>query len=411
MPTVGQYSILSTFLMIGLVIAIVVVIIILVQRDGQGDLGNSPNEFPLPKKSQNGKTSTYNRALKLEPSDFMNEMNMVDFAGYDPTQGKIKYASRTQSYNQWYCDGGFRGDHLVYDTFDNDPNYWCSETGGNCPPGVTANCKQGSSGVSTDPDCPKYPCWGAWNDLVNVSPCSSGQSGCVDNTLQMAIGTAPWQLYNPADNAPGPSIAPKIPNKSKLAQKISLPYEGRWAPRLESRYIFNGGLFVMDIVNIPFGKSVWPAWWFTSADVTPWTKQDGASYGFGGRPWPRFGEIDVIEVINDEPYVFSTLHNRGDHCGGIAMGPTDANQDSACKQWPPPLPNCWATIKFNYMDLLLAPSGGLASTYYDPNKSGINIPRGRNPGNLIVRREEVNGAVRVDIPQRRPHPVTIVTKV
>ena len=51
-----------------------------------------------------------------------------------------------------------------------------------------------------------------------------------------------------------------------------------------------GYLFVIDLLHMPQGCGTWPAWWFV------------------GPNWPSGGEIDVIEGVNNQTSVQTTLH-------------------------------------------------------------------------------------------------------
>jgi len=46
---------------------------------------------------------------------------------------------------------------------------------------------------------------------------------------------------------------------------------------------YNGGLFIADFERMPFGCSLWPAYW-----------------SFGTDSWPANGEIDILEGVNDQ---------------------------------------------------------------------------------------------------------------
>ena len=51
--------------------------------------------------------------------------------------------------------------------------------------------------------------------------------------------------------------------------------------RLTSTTTFNGGLFIADFARMPFGCSLWPAYW-----------------SYGVLDWPQDGEIDILEGVN-----------------------------------------------------------------------------------------------------------------
>jgi len=65
---------------------------------------------------------------------------------------------------------------------------------------------------------------------------------------------------------------------------------GRDSIRLTSNQAWNGGLFIMDLRNMPTGCGTWPAWWLV------------------GPNWPNSGEIDIIEGVNVNTQDSTTLH-------------------------------------------------------------------------------------------------------
>lgn len=71
----------------------------------------------------------------------------------------------------------------------------------------------------------------------------------------------------------------------------SLPLDApRNSVRISSPDNFNGGLFVADILFMPYGCSVWPAYWSV------------------GPKWPNGGEIDLIEGVNEAATNQITVH-------------------------------------------------------------------------------------------------------
>ncbi|CAG7847908.1 SubName: Full=Related to endo-1,3(4)-beta-glucanase {ECO:0000313/EMBL:CCA72624.1} [Serendipita indica DSM 11827] len=60
--------------------------------------------------------------------------------------------------------------------------------------------------------------------------------------------------------------------------------------RIHTAKSYGQGLFIADILQMPYGCSVWPAFWSNGAN------------------WPAGGEIDVIEMIHNSTSNQSTLH-------------------------------------------------------------------------------------------------------
>ena len=61
--------------------------------------------------------------------------------------------------------------------------------------------------------------------------------------------------------------------------------------RLEGKTLFNSGLFILDVQHMPVGCGVWPAFWMTNE-----------------KHWPKWGEVDIMEGINNQPMAKTALH-------------------------------------------------------------------------------------------------------
>ncbi|KAJ8092417.1 hypothetical protein PM082_023872 [Marasmius tenuissimus] len=86
--------------------------------------------------------------------------------------------------------------------------------------------------------------------------------------------------------------------------------------RIESKKMYGKGLFIADFEAMPFGCSIWPAWW---------------SYSF--TDYPEGGEIDVIEGVNNQPYNDMTFWRAGGQCNFPASalaGTADIVNQTAC---------------------------------------------------------------------------------
>uniref|UniRef100_A0A7S1D1E6 GH16 domain-containing protein n=1 Tax=Cyclophora tenuis TaxID=216820 RepID=A0A7S1D1E6_CYCTE len=69
----------------------------------------------------------------------------------------------------------------------------------------------------------------------------------------------------------------------------------RLSLRLEGKTLFSSGLFIIDLQHMPEGCGVWPAFWLTNE-----------------KHWPHWGEVDIIEGIDNQPMVKTALHtSRG----------------------------------------------------------------------------------------------------
>ena len=68
---------------------------------------------------------------------------------------------------------------------------------------------------------------------------------------------------------------------------------GRSSIRLQSTKSYNRGLFIADVLHVPFACGAWPAMWL-----------------LGQQTWPQGGEIDIIEGVNAAPNNSMTLHTN-----------------------------------------------------------------------------------------------------
>ncbi|KAJ7161598.1 glycoside hydrolase family 16 protein [Mycena filopes] len=80
--------------------------------------------------------------------------------------------------------------------------------------------------------------------------------------------------------------------------------DNRDSIRIGSPKSYNSGLFIADIWAMPHGPTVWPAYWTVGPD------------------WPRNGEIDIIEGVNDSPTNQMTLHTSA----GCALATSAASK-------------------------------------------------------------------------------------
>ncbi|KAF2642369.1 hypothetical protein P280DRAFT_395567 [Massarina eburnea CBS 473.64] len=80
--------------------------------------------------------------------------------------------------------------------------------------------------------------------------------------------------------------------------------DGRASVRLQSKKLYNRGLFVLDLVHMPASTcGSWPSFWTLGS----------------AKPWPENGEIDIIEAVNTDTTNHMTLHTS-DGCSITGAG-------------------------------------------------------------------------------------------
>ncbi|KAJ7084326.1 glycoside hydrolase family 16 protein [Mycena belliarum] len=78
--------------------------------------------------------------------------------------------------------------------------------------------------------------------------------------------------------------------------RVSSADPGRKSVRITSPSAYADSVLVLDLWHMPTGCGTWPAWWTVS--------QKG--------PWPRGGEIDIIEGVNQNSRNLGSLHTTPD---------------------------------------------------------------------------------------------------
>jgi len=157
------------------------------------------------------------------------------------------------------------------------------------------------------------------------------------------------------------------------------PGDHRKSVRIHTKKSWTQGLFISDIVQMPYGCSVWPAFWSNGPD------------------WPQFGEIDVIEGVHNTTRNSMTLHTSP----GCTLDDSKSNPDQGLKvadqtfQGNVQTTVCDANVAFNtgcgirdngdnsYGVGLNNAGGGAYAVLWDD--SGIRIwffPRGQIPDDI-----------------------------
>ncbi|KAF8587678.1 glycoside hydrolase family 16 protein [Ramaria rubella] len=119
-----------------------------------------------------------------------------------------------------------------------------------------------------------------------------------------------WQFYNNFDNLTNGDaffVSQQVASSAQLAfvnsagnaiikvdNTTTVPFnQKRNTVRISSTDLYGvGSLWVADMTHVPFGCSVWPAWWSQAPN------------------WPQGGEIDTFEGVNQVTHNQMTLHTE-----------------------------------------------------------------------------------------------------
>ncbi|BEI85927.1 hypothetical protein CcaverHIS002_0602140 [Cutaneotrichosporon cavernicola] len=154
----------------------------------------------------------------------------------------------------------------------------------------------------------------------------------------------------------------------KVDNTSFVPYnEKRFAPSLLTERTYPvGSVFVMDAVHMPYGCSVWPAFWTQ------------------GAAWPAGGEIDIMEGVNGQTANQIALHTDSDGC----YASQDAQMTGQLR-----LDNCSVTS-----------NGGSGCTVGDPNTNSYGADFAAAGGGVYVAEYATDGIrvwfkSRADVPK------------
>lgn len=161
-------------------------------------------------------------------------------------------------------------------------------------------------------------------------------------TYQTALLATEYQLVSV--NEAGNAII-RVDNRTTVSVG-----ERRNSVRLTSSEFYDfGSLWIIDLLHIPYGCSVWPAFWSTAPN------------------WPDGGEIDIIEAINLATSNQMALHTTAGCTHYPQVNQTGYNIDTDCGTGS----GCTVGIPANnsYGPGFASVGGGVYATWFD--ESGI----------------------------------------
>ncbi|KAL0956281.1 hypothetical protein HGRIS_002439 [Hohenbuehelia grisea] len=84
----------------------------------------------------------------------------------------------------------------------------------------------------------------------------------------------------------------KFVMRADATQMVPTDSRGRNSVRITSKAAYDDSIMTIDLQHMPYGCGTWPAWWTLS--------QQG--------PWPNYGEVDIIEGVNQDTQNLVSLH-------------------------------------------------------------------------------------------------------
>eukprot|EP01116_Phalansterium_solitarium_P003391 TRINITY_DN14210_c0_g1_i1.p1 TRINITY_DN14210_c0_g1~~TRINITY_DN14210_c0_g1_i1.p1 ORF type:complete len:347 (-),score=134.92 TRINITY_DN14210_c0_g1_i1:493-1509(-) len=161
---------------------------------------------------------------------------------------------------------------------------------------------------------------------------------------------------------------------------------GRRSVQISSNANYSAGLFIIDLDHQPTGCGTWPAFWMC------------------GPNWPYGGEIDIIEGINGQPAVRTTLHTDAG-CSMAAEDFADMTGFFVNGSNGQPATNCDVNAANQYPNEGCSVSGALGSmgNAFNDNGGGVYATEWL-PGSFIRMWFWPRGAIPADVTAAKPVP-------
>ncbi|KAF8627596.1 hypothetical protein AX17_006168 [Amanita inopinata Kibby_2008] len=146
----------------------------------------------------------------------------------------------------------------------------------------------------------------------------------------------------------------KFVMRADAIHTVSPDARGRDSVRISSFESYEDALFVLDLSHMPEGCATWPAFWTLSK----------------AGPWPRGGEIDIIEGVNTNVDNLSSLHTT----------PNCTLDELRYQSGRTVTTNCDASVNYNQ---------GCGTTFRRPNSYGCNFNANRGGWYVMQRSRDV----------------------
>ena len=118
-----------------------------------------------------------------------------------------------------------------------------------------------------------------------------------------SLGSAGYNVYVSEKRATELGVI-SVTEDGHVIMKSAPTVKGpRESVRLEGKRRYDRGLFILDLTHMPAGAGVWPAFWLTDESE-----------------WPKNGEIDIVEGINNQTRAKTALHTS-EQCSMFAHVP------------------------------------------------------------------------------------------
>lgn len=197
--------------------------------------------------------------------------------------------------------------------------------------------------------------------------------------------------YVDQETAIGAGVASATASQAYLGVDMVSTVAKRKSVRIQSKAVYNAGLFVADVQHAPTGCGTWPAFWLYGED--------------DAHRWPAWGEYDIIEGVHDDIRTLTTLHTAAE-CQQSQIRPgEDFTETWGHGTSSLPASNCDVNAPGQWKNQgcsQAGPQGSMGSSFnaggggtfaaeWDPEAGHIRAwfwPRGMEPGDLKAKNPE-----------------------